>query len=117
MSKIYTIKQNGQFSRVYKKGVNIVGKNIAVYALKCKNEGNSQIGITVNRKLGGAVQRNRVKRLIREAYRTLSITEPQLFTGRYLFVFVARARCFGKKTKMQHIRRDIENALRKLNQT
>ena len=116
MGKIYTIKQNGQFSRVYKKGVNVVGKNIAVYALKCKNEGESRIGITVNKKLGGAVQRNRVKRMIREAYRTLLLTEPGLFTGRYLFVFVARTRCFGKKTKMQHIRRDMESALRKLEQ-
>lgn len=114
MGKIYTIKQNGLFSRVYNKGVNIVGKNIAVYALKCKSGARTKIGITINRKLGGAVERNRAKRLIREAYRTLSLSNPELFANAYLFVFVARARCLNKKTKMQYVRRDMEYAMRKL---
>ncbi|MBQ9941027.1 MAG: ribonuclease P protein component [Clostridia bacterium] len=115
MGKIFTIKQNGQFSRAFCKGINIVGKNIVVYALKCKNAKESKIGITVNKKLGDAVQRNRVKRLIKEAYRTLLQTEPKIVDEKYIFVFVARARCFNKKVKMQHIRRDIKNALEKLN--
>lgn len=116
MGKIYTIKQNSLFSRVYGKGVNVVGKNIAVYALKCKGGAKTKIGITVNKKLGGAVERNRAKRLIREAYRTLMLSEPELFVTPYLFVFVARARCLNKKTKMQYVRRDMENALKKLAQ-
>lgn len=93
-----------------------MGKNIALYALKCKSGTKTKIGITVNRKLGGAVERNRAKRLIREAYRTLLLSEPELFVNQYLFVFVARTRCLGKKTKMQHVRRDIKNALIKLNE-
>ncbi len=114
MAKIYTIKQNGLFSRAYKKGKNIVGKNIAVYALECKNGAKTKIGITINRKLGGAVERNRAKRLIREAYRTLALSKPELFVNPYLLVFVARARCLNSKTKMQYVRHDIETALRKL---
>ena len=116
MGKIYTIKQNGLFSRVYGKGVNIVGKNIAVYALKCKSGARTKIGITINRKLGGAVERNRAKRLIREAYRTLSLSQPELFVNPYLFVFVARTRCLSKKTKMYHVRRDMEAAMKKLSE-
>lgn len=116
MGKIYTIKQNRLFSRVYDKGTSFVGKNVAVYALKSKNGAKSRIGITINRKLGGAVERNRAKRLIREAYRTLMLLKPELFASPFLYVFAARARCLSRKTKMQYVRRDIENALKKLNE-
>lgn len=114
MSKIYTIKQNSLFSRIYKKGVSVVTKNVVVYALKCKGNTKTKMGITISRKLGGAVERNRAKRLIREAYRTLTLSNPELFVNSHLFVFVARARCLDGKTKMNHVRRDIETVLKRL---
>jgi len=48
--------------------------------------GSGRIGITVSRKVGGAVVRNRVKRWIRECYRRRRGD----FPGRVDFVVVAR---------------------------
>lgn len=47
----------------------------------------SRLGITTTRKLGGAVKRNRARRLVREAFRT---RRDELPTG-YDLVFVVRA--------------------------
>src|SRR5271169_3895717 len=49
--------------------------------------GPSRLGVVVSRKIGGAVQRNRVKRLCRECFRTW----PELLPGGVDLVVIARA--------------------------
>ncbi len=68
MRKTVTLKMNYEFSKVFKKGTFYVGRHITVYALPNKIEVN-RIGISVSKKAGKAVIRNRKKRLIRECYR------------------------------------------------
>jgi ribonuclease P protein component len=46
----------------------------------------ARIGITVTRKVGGAVKRNRIKRLIREIYRR----NKQLFPFGYDYILIAK---------------------------
>lgn len=60
---------------------------LVLYTLPNKSEGN-RLGITVRKKMGKAVVRNRVRRKIRESYRLL---EEKLPTG-YDLCFVARGR-------------------------
>ncbi len=68
MRKIDTLKKNYEFKNVLDKGKFYRGKYITVYLIKNKQEKNV-IGIAISKKLGTAVKRNRLKRLIRESYR------------------------------------------------
>ena len=69
-----------------------------LYARKNRT-GQNRIGITVSKKLGKAVVRNRVRRRLREVYRL----NEELFAPGWDIVVVARSRCigadFGKLTK------------------
>lgn len=63
-----TLKENRDFRRLYSRGRSAAADCLAVYAMR-NRYGAGRLGITAGVKLGHAVQRNRVKRLIREAYR------------------------------------------------
>ena len=63
-----TIKKNYEFRRLYNRGKNKVSPYLALYVIE-KKQGPRRLGITVSTKVGCAVIRNRVRRLIREAFR------------------------------------------------
>jgi ribonuclease P protein component len=56
------------FDRVYKQGRRHFSSHMTVFYMR-QAEGGARIGFTVGRVLGGAVQRNRIKRRLREAVR------------------------------------------------
>ena len=70
MRKIKTLKKNYEFKNVLTRGKFYIGKQVSVYVLK-NNKKTNVIGIAVSTKKCGAVQRNRIKRLIRENYRLI----------------------------------------------
>jgi ribonuclease P protein component len=88
-----TLKENYEFRRLYARGKLLKHGSLIIYYRKSQREGN-RIGITVNRKIGNAVARNRVRRIIKEGYR---MVECEIRRG-YDFVFVARARTLGLKS-------------------
>lgn len=92
---LYTdvLRLNKEFRRLYSKGQPLVTPVVVVYYLK-NNRKINRIGITTGKKIGNAVQRNRVRRIIKEAYRKI---EPQLKTG-FDFVLVARVKALTCKT-------------------
>ena len=90
--KLYSLKKNHLFSKAYKKGKKMVMKSVCVYCMKNYRDDASYLGITVSTKLGGAVQRNRAKRIIRAAYREIAATCS--FSDSYIIVIVARSGCF-----------------------
>lgn len=63
-----SLKENHEFRRIYHRGVSSVDRYVVLYCRK-NRLGRNRLGLTVSTKLGCAVQRNRVKRLLREAYR------------------------------------------------
>ena len=64
------LRKTGDFKAVYSRGRSYVHPVLVVYVLK--NEGdNVRIGFSVSKKLGGSVDRNRIKRRLREASRAL----------------------------------------------
>ena len=119
--KFTAICENHLFSKAYSKGKRVVTKNVAVYLLpdyaakrlmrahpmKIKV---NRIGITASKKIGGAVVRNRAKRIIREAYRTVN-REHKLKVG-YLIVIAARDA--AKNVKSGVIANDLRYAFGKL---
>jgi len=85
-----SLTKNYEFKRLYSKGKSAASKYVVVYCMKTKKPGN-RLGITVSAKLGGAVQRNRIRRRLKEIYR---LNESSLTAG-YDIVLVARARTRG----------------------
>ena len=63
-----TLKENRDFRRLYTRGRSASADCLVVYAMH-NRFGAGRLGITAGVKLGCAVERNRVKRLIRECYR------------------------------------------------
>ena len=62
------LRFNHEFGRVYKRGRYIPGKHCVLHYMKNRREIN-RLGITTGRKVKGSVRRNRIRRLMREAYR------------------------------------------------
>jgi ribonuclease P protein component len=57
------------FDRVYKQGQRQFSTNLTVFYLRRPGAGGPRVGFTVSKALGGAVDRNRMKRRLREAVR------------------------------------------------
>ncbi len=87
MKKTVSLNKNTMFLRVYSKGKSSANKYLAVYALKTKREKGIRLGITVSKKVGCAVTRNRIKRLIREGYR---LNEERIKEGMDIVVVARR---------------------------
>jgi ribonuclease P protein component len=63
------LSRSGEFERVYREGRSHASRHLVVYAFpRAEDDGPPRLGVSVGRKLGGAVERNRVKRLLREAF-------------------------------------------------
>ncbi|MBR4279410.1 MAG: ribonuclease P protein component [Clostridia bacterium] len=87
--KVLSLKENHLFAKSYRKGRCFSGKYIAVYVLKNYDKNQTKLGITVSKSRGNAVNRNRTKRVIREAYR---VFHPFIKEG-FIIVIVARQPC------------------------
>ena len=68
MKKEFRVKRNEDFSKIIARKKSFANSCFIIY--KDENQmGHGRVGISVSKKLGNAVTRNRVKRLLREVYR------------------------------------------------
>lgn len=119
--KDIAIKEHHLYNKTFTRGERFVGRYISVhvltdYAAKKRMLAHPQkiytnrIGISVTKKIGGAVERNRAKRVIRAGLRMLRETHT-LRTGK-LVVIAARPAIAGKSSL--DIRAELEHAMKKL---
>lgn len=90
MKKTVSIKENKDFKRLYYRGKNLSADCVALYWRRTGLPG-CRLGITVSSRVGKAVVRNRVRRLIRESYRLM---EDRVSSG-FDMVIVARSKAVG----------------------
>ncbi len=119
--KYRTIKENHLFQKTYAKGKRAVGRYAAVYVLTDYHAQKlrkahplkitvNRMGFAVSKKTGGAVLRNRVRRVLREAYRQLE-AEYVIKTG---FLVVLAARDAAADAKTPAVKQDVKRSLQKL---
>ena len=118
--KQYAIKEHHLYNKTFSKGQRAVGKMMAVYVLRDyaakrimqanpQKEYLNRVGLSVGKKIGTAVYRNRAKRLLREGYR--AVQERGVAKG-YLIVLAAREEIAGKKA--QDVQREMLYLFRRL---
>ena len=119
--KYRAISENHLYSKAYRKGKKIATKNVVIYVLpdrhayrlkkeNPKKEFINRVGLTVTKKIGGAVTRSRVKRIIREGFR-LTDKEFGIKKGN-LIVLVARENAVNAKST--ELKKDMVYAFKKL---
>jgi ribonuclease P protein component len=81
------LSRSADFDRVYREGRSHATRHLVLYTFpRAEGDGDARLGVSVGRRVGGAVERNRVKRALREAFWTVA---PDLPEG-HDFVLVAR---------------------------
>ena len=119
--KAMAISENHLYKKVYAKGDKVFCKPIVVYVLPDYHAARlaranplktkvNRVGITVSKKIGKAVVRTRVRRIIREAYR-LTETEKNIKKGKLIVIVGREAAVDAKSTD---IKNDLVFALGKL---
>jgi ribonuclease P protein component len=83
------LSRSGDFERAYREGESHSNRFVILYSFPRPPDEDTEgarLGVSVGRNVGGAVERNRVKRALREAFRPLADRVPD----RYDYVLVAR---------------------------
>jgi ribonuclease P protein component len=83
------LSRSGDFERAYREGESHSNRFVVLYSFPRPPDEDTEgarLGVSVGRNVGGAVERNRVKRALREAFRPLADRVPD----RYDYVLVAR---------------------------
>ncbi|MGX8796505.1 ribonuclease P protein component [Fusibacter sp. JL298sf-3] len=103
--KYISLKKPSEFSRVYKRGKSYADRYLVLYAIPNK-VGYCRLGLSISKKVGNSVTRNRVRRLIKEVYR-LHCPENK----NYDYIVIARVN--ASKAVYKDVEKSFLNLLKK----
>ncbi len=86
MRKQHRLTKNKDFISVYKKGKSTANRFFVLYIAKKAESEPFRLGVSISKKVGNAVVRNRIKRLVKAVFLDL---DKQLPSG-YDFIIIAR---------------------------
>ena len=98
------LKLNSEFRRIYGRGKSLVTPAFVAYTFKGRSD-KVRLGITVTKKVGGAVERNRAKRILTAAFSQVAGD----IVSDWEFVLVARTRIL--KVKSQDVAAELKRFL------
>jgi ribonuclease P protein component len=108
------LSRSAEFDRVYRHGRSVANRHLVLYAFPREGAADSppRIGFSIGRKVGGAVERNRLKRLLREACERHAAALP---AGQDI-VLVARPAAgeLGETEGLAGVQAALEDLLRKV---
>lgn len=117
--KYTTIKEHHLYQKAFQKGTRFSGRFVSVFVLRdyaanrLKKEhplkkSYNRFGVSVTKRVGGAVQRNRAKRILRAGYRAV---EPELKTG---FLIVVSPRNEISEASSADVEKELRRGFTKL---
>jgi ribonuclease P protein component len=107
---VESLKKNKEFKKVYENGKSYATRNLVIYCLNYEKGKKNRYGLSVSKKIGNAVVRNKLKRRLREIIREFE--KEKEFKG-YDIIFIARKPVI--QIGYQHLKRDVKKLYKKMN--
>lgn len=86
MKKEFRIKKNKEFQHTFRHGKSFANRQLVIYYVEKEKQEHFRIGLSVGKKIGNAVTRNRIKRYLRQAFLELEDD----IKGNYDIIIIAR---------------------------
>jgi ribonuclease P protein component len=103
--RLRTLQHAWQFRRCYDSGRKLVANHTVIFLFSPPEPDGVRVGVVASRRVGGAVKRNRAKRVLREASRQVMA----LWPGDHWVVLVAKGSIVTRSAK--EVKADIARVL------